>query len=398
MDKNKNTQDIDVDTVNDATNAIDKIFKKTIDMIENSKIQVYNIYETVCAEVENKRQELEETKAIIKKTIDLVDAKEHDIKEKKKELATVTEKYSGFDEEVAYHKVANSIKELNQLRAKESALREKRDNLQRQLARIIESKEHTESIMTNMGAMSSFLMTQTDTVERIKDEKISVEVGQAIIEAHEYERFRISQNLNNYVVNDLNDAIWKLGIIEQQMFTQEYDNIKMEIPVLKDMLTNCNANVRDSVFDMRPVELDKGVDVAIQKYCDKLKENNTLIANYEVMGKPFSLSKYIETTMYRIVQESLSNIAAHSGQDKANISLRYEKDACHLIIQDKGKGFNVAKVIEDEVNGINSEDLQKHYGVISIKEQAKIIGGRVSFQSAPNQGAKVHLVIPKEEY
>ena len=397
LQKNQDAN-LDASLVTEATSSIEAVFNKTIDVIEENHAQICNIYETICEEVGHKAVELKETKAELVQVIDLVDKQEIETQQKKKELASVTKEYIGFDEQVAYEKVEQFIKELKRLRDKETYLKNKRDALERQLRNLVDSQEQAQRLTASISSINSFLTKQSNLLPKENHEvKDVVTASKWIVEINETEKLRLSHELHASVEERLNDISYRLNVCEQKVDAKETEDVKQEIQTLKRQVNECLGSVRQSIFDMVPPTIEnKGLAESITQLLFRLKNNNSMDVKFKAEGMKYMLPKHVETTVYRIVQESLTNIKEHSGQQKASVSINYAKDGVHVIIQDNGTGFDVAAVLEAEANGGDNDVLRKHFGVISIKSRAKYIGAKLSITSEMGHGAKVHLFIPKK--
>ena len=103
--------------------------------------------------------------------------------------------------------------------------------------------------------------------------------------------------------------------------------------------------------------------------------------------KAAGISSEIETTLYRIIQEALNNVAKHSGATRVAIVLRRSAGQVHAIIEDDGRGFD-ARVASQSGNGSG------RLGLLGIRERLGIVGGNFKIESAPQRGATLFVRIP----
>lgn len=384
--------------VTEAMSSIEAVFNKTINVIEENHAQICNIYETICEEVGHKAIELKETKAELSQVIDSVDKQEIETQRKKRELASVTKEYVGFDEQIAYEKVEQFIKELKKLRDREAHLKNKRDVLERQLRNLVDSQEQAQRLTASISSINSFLTKQSDMISKESHENADIALASKwIVEANETEKLRLAHELHDSVEERLNDISFRLNVCEQKADEVQAEAVKQEIQSLKPQISKCLNSIQQSIFDMLPPTMEnQGFVEAVTKLLFKLRNNNAMDVKFRLDGIKYTLPQHIETTAYRIVQESLTNIKEHSGQSKASVYINYAKDGVHVIVQDDGAGFDVAAVLEAENNAVEDNGvLRQYFGVISIKARAKYIGAKLSITSQIGHGAKVHLFIPK---
>jgi two-component system sensor histidine kinase DegS len=95
----------------------------------------------------------------------------------------------------------------------------------------------------------------------------------------------------------------------------------------------------------------------------------------------------IEVTLFRIIQEALSNIKKHAGAKNAVIKLETWKGLINLIIADDGSGFELNARTDDSA-------MEDHFGLMSIKERTELLNGSLNIESAPGRGTKLFITIP----
>ena len=102
------------------------------------------------------------------------------------------------------------------------------------------------------------------------------------------------------------------------------------------------------------------------------------------------LPREIETTLYRVIQESLTNVARHARVEKASVLLRRNEHSITAIIEDNGVGFD-----KDEVNGGQAK--RPRLGLYGMEERVALIGGVLTIESRPGSGTTIYIEIPVEE-
>jgi signal transduction histidine kinase len=99
-------------------------------------------------------------------------------------------------------------------------------------------------------------------------------------------------------------------------------------------------------------------------------------------GKSRSLPVRIETGLYRVAQEALTNIVRHASAHHATLQLVLLPDRVSLVIEDDGRGFDTSKKREGR------------YGLIGMNERAKLMGGSLNVQSSPGAGTHLEVTVP----
>jgi two-component system, chemotaxis family, CheB/CheR fusion protein len=135
-----------------------------------------------------------------------------------------------------------------------------------------------------------------------------------------------------------------------------------------------------------PLMHDLGSDVALRLYVDGFGERAGIKVQVEMPSDLQNLPVELETALFRILQESLSNIHRHSDSKTANVRLARSADAVTLEVSDRGKGVRLAP----------GGDVSAHpgLGLITMKERAESIGGRLEVKSAPGKGTTIRAVLP----
>lgn len=222
----------------------------------------------------------------------------------------------------------------------------------------------------------------------------------------------MSRELHDGPAQDLANLMFSTSIVEK-LIDFNPDEAKKNLQEMRQQIRDCLSSVRQVIFDMRPMALDDiGLEAAIHQLIAKLGARGVLAAEYQLDGTPVRLSKYVEVAAFRIVQEALNNVAHHSGVKTARVRVLYTKAALSILIEDEGKGFDpdefearqkeeaesqdVEAAVEAELEAADdgSADSGNHFGLVSMKERAKMVGAELNVTSAPGKGTRVHLRIP----
>ena len=389
-------------------NQLKKILTDTLKTIDDHKNQIFEIYEHTRTELEIQRARLLELRDTIKETIDRVDDLSRQEKAGKQRLAQVSKnfnKYSEADIRRIYEEVSEIqiayIRECD----KEKALRQERDKLEIRLRYLSDTVARAEHMALSIGSVMSYLSTQVNDVvwqiESIQKDKF---IGARIIKATEDERYRISREIHDGPAQDLAHAVWQISLIERFM---DRDMLKAReaLGELRNEIKACLVNVRQVIFDMRPMELDDiGLTAAVQRLIKHHKDKGKLNTEFIIDGKQYDLPKHVEVTIFRIVQEALNNVIAHAEVDKAKIRMHYTDAMLNVLIADEGVGFDPSapsaedtrteeEALLEEGDNVQGLKMGKHFGMLGMEERAKLIGAALSVISAKGKGTKIHLRI-----
>jgi PAS domain S-box-containing protein len=148
-------------------------------------------------------------------------------------------------------------------------------------------------------------------------------------------------------------------------------------------LQNAIAEARRLINGLRPPVLDEfGLIDAIANHIEELRVKSEIEIEFEHDVEFVRLAPVVETAIYRIVQEALNNVWLHSGASRAAVSLMQHEDRIHITVQDWGAGFDMQAVTP------------KRFGLLSIRDRARLLGGDSSIVTAPGQGTRVEVTLP----
>jgi two-component system sensor histidine kinase DegS len=382
--------------------ALKRILNHTIETIEEGKTQIFDIYEAARTEVDASKKLLEDLRFQVRQTIERVDALEKKEQQEKQQLVLVSSNFKNYSEErikESYDRVKNVQVELAIERDKESSLRKQRDALEIRLRRLGEMLHQSEHLALAIGSVLNYLSSQVSGVvwqiEAVQKDKL---VGARIIKAVEEERYRMSRELHDGPAQDMANLMFQTSICEK-LIDRSPEEAKQGLKEMRQEVRDCLTSVRQVIFDMRPMALDDlGLAAAIQQLGAKFQSRGMLEVQFEVEGTSVKLSKYVEIAAFRIVQEALNNVIHHAGTNRARVRMLYTRSALSILVEDEGKGFDPqAEPTEDELAEQQEEqgfEQEGHFGLVSMKERAKIVGAELNISSQPGKGTRVHLRIP----
>lgn len=151
---------------------------------------------------------------------------------------------------------------------------------------------------------------------------------------------------------------------------------------MTDLLDRTIAVTRDVVAQLRPAALDSGLVVALEWLIDEFRHHTGIRCQLHTPGQDFGLSDEQATVMFRIVQESLTNVARHAQADHVDIGLDMEGTDIVLTVRDNGRGFDA------------TQPPSRSFGLAGMRERGHMLGGRVAIDSEVGHGTTVQLRMP----
>jgi signal transduction histidine kinase len=219
--------------------------------------------------------------------------------------------------------------------------------------------------------------------ERLRErEEARAQLLRKVISAQEDERKRIARELHDETSQGL--AVLAMGIEAAQDALRGGKTPRLD--EVKAVAVRTLEDVHRLILDLRPSVLDDlGLLSAIRWYADRHLVTRGISVRYE-FGELRRLAPEIETALFRMCQEAMTNVARHAQATAVLIQVGVEGDEVVIDIEDDGKGFDPRAAAEREG--------RRPWGLMGIGERAEILGGTARIDSAPGQGTRVAVRIP----
>lgn len=206
-----------------------------------------------------------------------------------------------------------------------------------------------------------------------------------VIQTEEAVRQGLVRKMHDSVASSISNFILQAEIC-QRFFDVNPDRARTELNALKSSAGSTFSNVKDFIFDLRPMMLDDlGVIPTLRRYAESFQEKNGLPVPITVTGVERRLESHIEVTVFRNVQELLQNALNHAQATQIQVQIDMASEQVTAVVEDNGSGFNV----EDAFNGN-----QKTIGLSTLRERTEMLGGELNIQSNLGQGTRVEFSIP----
>jgi signal transduction histidine kinase len=211
-----------------------------------------------------------------------------------------------------------------------------------------------------------------------------------IIHAQEEERQRIARELHDSIGQSLNALVFGLNAVSTA-FEQTPEQASSLLERLKISTSDTIKELQSLIYDLRPSLLDDlGLIRALRWYAqERLQAHGTQVV-LDVPPEGPRLPSEIETALFRIGQEAMTNIGKYAQAQEVYISLRVEPRTVQMEIADDGVGFVPAEVLAGK-NG------RQGWGLLGMQERAALLGGEMSIDSEPGQGTHLHVTLPLGE-
>ncbi len=239
-----------------------------------------------------------------------------------------------------------------------------------------------------MGSIGNFLGGAIENVRLLRDIKVQQEqlrhLTKKLFQTQEEERRRIARELHDEAGQSLtaiNLALEGLGRLIPEHEKEIFD----EIYEIRRMLQRASAEIRNLSYRLHPTLLtDLGLEPALRSYFRQVSERTGIRISFRMVGFTERLDRELETTLYRLAQEALTNTIKHSGAE--NFSLSIIKSYPNIIFS-----------AEDDGIGFDTESMEKNpnsLGLVGMRERVLLLGGTFVIRSQPMVGTKIRIEIP----
>jgi len=202
-----------------------------------------------------------------------------------------------------------------------------------------------------------------------------------LLSVREEERARISREVHDELGQSLTavkmDLAWLAGRLPQRN-----GPVLKRIRATRQLADSIIQSIRRISTELRPAVLDLGLAAAVEWQVQEFQARSGIQCTVRLLARE-EVASNASTAMFRIFQETLTNVARHAKATRAEVVLQKQRDRLVLLIRDNGRGFDQA-----------DPSLSKSLGLLGMRERAAILGGKVNISSAPGKGTTVSAWIP----
>jgi signal transduction histidine kinase len=245
------------------------------------------------------------------------------------------------------------------------------------------------SLLSTISSQMSIAIENASLYEEVQErEALRAELYRRIVSAQERERQRIARELHD----GTGQVLTGLGLGLKAAAETVLDNPELasrQLTELKDLNARAIQELRELIADLRPSVLDDlGLVPALHGQVNEFEERTGVRASMIVSGRRRRLAPEVETVLFRIAQEALTNVAKHADAEHVMVRLVFEKEALQLIITDDGRGF-------DPQEALHAHGAQRRaWGLLGMQERITLIDGACEIASQPGRGSTVRAIVP----
>lgn len=373
---------------------LDEALKPTLQAIEQGKQHVFEITESARNEYVSMEKDLAAIQTQVFETIQEVESLEADFRRSRHQLVTVSRNFTEHSEDqikTIYDEAQSFQTKLLVARNRETQLRSRREELTVRLRNLKKMIEKAEMVVTQLGAVFHYLSGDLQDLEDTwKTSEHRQYLGIRVIQAQEEERRRLAREIHDGPAQMMANVAIRADICER-ILDRDLDRVRVELRELKSMVRQSLSEVRQIIFDLRPMELDDlGLIPTLRRYISKVADNHKINIEFIVSGnRELARNSTIEVALFRSIQEALNNIVKHSFAKKASVVVHIEPTKITVTIHDNGQGFDREELI--------SNPKKENFGLFGIEERLHLLNGTVDISSQLGEGTLVVLRLPIPE-
>jgi PAS domain S-box-containing protein len=203
-----------------------------------------------------------------------------------------------------------------------------------------------------------------------------------LIHAQEEERKRVARELHDNFGQRL--VVLSLELAQHLSKKDMPPQVETWLHDLSANLTEISRAMNGTAHQLHSSHLEVlGLVSAVQGLCHEFSRQYGIPAAFNHADVPSDLSSEVSLCLFRVLQESLQNIAKHSGSPSCRIDLTGSDEEIHLCVADSGVGFDVARL-----------KLKPGLGLISMRERLRLVGGQIVIESQPTCGTRLDIHVP----
>lgn len=231
------------------------------------------------------------------------------------------------------------------------------------------------------------LDAERDLAAAREREHVRTEMLGQVIEAQEAERARVARDLHDEIGQSLTSVLLGLRLVEDSLARPDPDveDCRARTAEVRELVADALRQARTLAFDLRPTVLDDlGLVAAVRRLVEEVGGSGTPMVDLAVhnLDDDSRLTPEVETVVYRVVQEALTNVVRHAGATSASVVIARDAGKVRAVVEDDGHGFDLRAAHRPSL------------GLGGMAERAELVGGSVTIDSADGRGTTVRLEVP----
>jgi len=224
--------------------------------------------------------------------------------------------------------------------------------------------------------------------EAHRREALRGELLKRVVAAQEAERQRIARELHDATGQSLTALGLGLSGVLNSSQRHESEQVDQRVRELMALNSTTLDELRHLIADLRPSHLDDlGLPSTLRWYTKEVQSRVPLEIQVEISGDERPLDSVVNTALFRVAQEALTNIIKYANTATAWVRLAYAAQAVVLEVEDHGAGFDTSTMTLSN---------RSTWGLLGMQERAELLGGTFELRSSPGAGTRVQVTIPDQ--
>jgi PAS domain S-box-containing protein len=241
------------------------------------------------------------------------------------------------------------------------------------------------------GANRQLILLSIQDVTKLKRQQQHIHADQERIASLTEELLMVEERERRRIAIDLHDSVGQILAFSKREIGAAQKvapaALTQNLVEVKKQIENAIKHTRDLTFDLSPQTLYSfGLEPATEELAEKFSGEHGLTCQFGADDQPKPLTEQFTVLLYRCVRELLLNIAKHARAKQVYISVERRNMNIEITVADDGQGFDPA-ILDSAAN-------MKRFGLVSIRERLRRLGGKLSLQSSKGKGTKAILTAP----
>lgn len=208
------------------------------------------------------------------------------------------------------------------------------------------------------------------------------------IQVQEEERRRVATEIHDGVTQQLVSIWFRVHACQRLLERAAVEEALREVRATKDLIDHTLVDARSAIYDLRPATLDDlGLVAALHELASRFREDAGIDVTIRAPNE-LRVSPHLETALYRITQEALTNIRKHARAREVVVALRTTSGSVELEVRDNGAGF--------DLDAFSRSRTRTSFGLAGMRERIELVGGQLAIRSAPGEGTTLRAAAPIE--
>ena len=245
---------------------------------------------------------------------------------------------------------------------------------------VAHDKEEADSRFTDEDVRIAEAFAERASVAIDLSERVARDALRRVVSGQELERQRLARELHDETGQALTSILLGLKGLEE---AKDEDEMRRSMREMRELVVSTLHDVRRLAVELRPKALDDfGLVPALERLAETFAEQTNIDVHVQAVLGDSRLAEDIETALYRIVQEALTNVIKHANAQTVSVVLTRNDDRVAVVIEDDGRGFDASAQTEEGL------------GLLGMQERIALVDGRLSIESNAQQGTTIALEVP----